>query len=357
MTFMLRCFLFVLLFVAVGLPVTASTPPYHFLKEIPIGGDGGWDYLSCDAASHRLYVSHGTRVVVIDTGKDTVVGEIEDTPGVHGFALAPDLSLGFSSNGKENKASIVDLKTLKTVSKVATGNDPDAILYVSGQNEVYTFNGDAQSSTVFGAESGKVTATIALPGKPEFAAYDPSTDLVYNNLEDKNEVVVIDAKAHKIVDIWNLSSITRKFADGTNLKIVTPPMQPTGLAIDSEHHRLFIGCRSGAMLMIDTKDGKVLASVPIHSGVDANAFDPATQFAFASTKEGVVTIAHEDPPDKLTSVQNLITAPGARTMALDVKTHKIYLATAKFEPLPAGAPAHTRPKPVPGTFKILVYGM
>ena len=320
----------------------ASTPSYHFLKEIPIGGDGGWDYLSCDAASHRLYVSHGTRVVVIDTGKDTVVGEIEDTPGVHGFALAPDLSLGFSSNGKENKASIVDLKTLKTVSKVATGNDPDAILYVSGQNEVYTFNGDAQSSTVIGAESGKVTATIALPGKPEFAAYDPSTDLVYNNLEDKNEVVVIDSKAHQVLHTWPL----------------VKGGQPTGLSIDAASHRLFVGCRNPqAMLMLDGNTGETVASVPIHAGVDATAFDPGTQLAFASTGEGFVAIAHEDSPNKLTAVQSLATQPGARTMALDVKTHKIYLATAKFEPLPAGAPAHTRPKPVPGTFKILVYGM
>jgi len=341
MTYILRCFLLVLL-VAGGLPVTASSPSYHLLKEIPIGGDGGWDYLSCDADAHRLYVSHGTKVVVIDTEKDAVVSEIDDTPGVHGFALAPDLSLGFSSNGKENKASIVDLKTLKTVSKAPTGKDPDAILYVSGHNEVYTFNGDSQSATVFAAETGKVAATIGLPGKPEFAAYDPSADLVYDNLEDKNEVVVIDAKSHQVLRTCPL----------------VKGGQPTGLSIDAAHHCLFVGCRHPqALLMLDATTGETVGNIPIHAGVDATAFDPGTQLAFASTGEGFVAIAHEDSPHKLTAVQSLATQPGARTMALDVKTHKIYLATAQFEPLPAGAPAHTRPKPVPGTFKILVYGM
>jgi DNA-binding beta-propeller fold protein YncE len=320
---------------------SADPTPYHFLKEIPIGGEGGWDYLSCDATAHRLYVTHGTKVVVIDTEMDAIVGEVADTAGVHGFTLAPDLGLGFSSNGKENKASVVDLKTLKTLAKVETGGDPDAILYAFGEYEVYTFNGHGQTSTVFSAKSNKVVATIPLPGDPEFAAYDSSEELVYDNIEDKNEVVVIDANSHKVVHTWPL----------------TGGGKPTGMAIDPAHHRLFIGCRDPqVMLMVDANDGKVLASLPIHSGVDATAFDSGTQLAFASTKEGIVTIAHEDG-DKLTLVQELTTAPGARTMALDVATHKIYLATAQFEPLPSNAPAGTRPKPIDGTFKILVYGM
>lgn len=342
MTFLPRCLFGLSLLAAGVMPVLAATPSYHFLKEIPVGGNGGWDYLSCDAAAHRLYVTHGTKVVVIDTEKDAVMGEIDDTPGVHGFALAPGLGLGFASNGKENTVSIVDLKTLKTKSRVAAGKDPDAILYTSGHREVYAFNGDSRSATVFEAQSGKVIATVALPGKPEFAAYDPSADEVYNNIEDKNEVAVIDDKSHRVLHTWPL-------VEGG---------QPTGLSIDASSHYLFVGCRNPqAMLMLDGATGETLGSVPIHAGVDATAFDPGTQLAFASTREGFVTIAHEDSPNKLTVVQNLVTQPGARTMALDVQTHKIYLATAQFAPVPAGAPAPSRPTPVPGTFKILVYGM
>src|ERR1051326_7019378 len=172
-----------LAFVSVVSLVVFTTSPakelYHFVKEIPIGGEGGWDYLSIDPAGHRLYVSHATKVVVIDLEKDAVVGEIEDTPGVHGFAIAPELGRGFSSNGREAKASIVDLKTLKTISKVETGENPDAILYDTAHQEVYTFNGRGHSATVMDAQSGKVVATIPLPGKPEFAVEDPKADRIY----------------------------------------------------------------------------------------------------------------------------------------------------------------------------------
>jgi len=314
--------------------------PYHLLKEIAVGGEGGWDYLASDDAAQRLYVSHGTKIVVIDTGTDSVVGEIADTPGVHGFAIAPDLQRGFSSNGQEAKASIVDLKTLKTVAKVRAGENPDAIVYASGPHEVYTFNGKGRSATVFDANTGHVTATIALPGKPEFAAYDPVAGLLYDNIEAKNEVVVIDTKTHRIVKTWPIS----------------PGQEASGMAIDLEHHRLFIGCHNQLMLMMDGTNGKVVASVPIGERVDANAFDPRAQLAFSSNGDGTLTIAHEDAPGKLTVIQNLITQKGARTMAIDLKTQKLYLATAQFEVPAAGEPTPARPKPVPGTFKILVYG-
>jgi DNA-binding beta-propeller fold protein YncE len=315
--------------------------PYHFVKEIPIGGEGGWDYLSLDPAGHRLYVSHATKVVVIDTEKDTIAGEIEDTPGVHGFAIAPEFGRGFASNGREAKASIVDLKTLKTVSKVETGENPDAILYDTAHQEVYTFNGRGHSATVIGAQSGKVVATIPLPGKPEFAVEDPKADRIYNNIEDKNEVVVIDAKAHKVVQTWPIE----------------PGESASGLAIDREHHRLFLGCDNKMMLMMDSTSGKVIDKVTIGEGVDANAFDPQTQFAFASCRE-TATIAHEDSPNKLTVVQTLKTATGARTMALDPTTHKIYLPTAQFEAQEQKSDgARKRPRILSGTFKILVYEM
>jgi DNA-binding beta-propeller fold protein YncE len=316
--------------------------PYHLLREIPVGGEGGWDYLSVDAAGRRLYVSHGTKVVVIDIDKDAVVGEIADTPGVHGLAVASELKRGFTSNGRENKAGIVDLETLKTLAQVDTGQNPDGMLFEPGQQEVYMFNGRGRSATVFEAASGKVVATIPLSGKPEFAAADPQAGRVYNNIEDKNEVAVIDTKTHQVVATWPIA----------------PGEEASGMAIDLAHHRLFLGCGNKLMVMMDSTTGKVVASVPIGEGVDANAFDPGTQLAFSSCGSGTVTIAKEEAPDKLTVVQTLTTELRARTMTLDPKTHKIYLASAKFEPQPepaAGAPRQ-RPKMVPGSFKILVYG-
>jgi DNA-binding beta-propeller fold protein YncE len=324
-----------LLFVA---PSVRADGPYHFVKEILIGGDGGWDYLAVDEAAHRLYVSHATRVIVIDLDKDEVAGEIADTPGVHGIAIAPKLNRVFVSNGRESKASVVDPKTLATLMKVDTGPNPDAILYEPSQQEVYTFNGRGKSATVFAGNSGNVVTTIELPGKPEFAVCDPSVGRIYNNIEDKSEVVAIDAKTHKVVDTWPIA----------------PGESASGMAFDADHHRLFLGCDNKMMVMMDSASGKVITNVPIGGGVDANAFDPGTQLAFSSNGEGNVTIAHEDAPDKLTVVQTLETERGARTMTLDPSTHKIYLSSAKSEP---AEPGQRRPKIVAGSFKVLVYGM
>jgi DNA-binding beta-propeller fold protein YncE len=316
--------------------------PYKFLSEIPIGGEGGWDYLSIDPAARRLYVTHSTKIVVLDLDSDAVVGEIADTPGVHGFAIAPELALGFSSNGKEAKVSIVDLKTLTTIAKIETGENPDAILYEPARQEVYTFNGRGKSATVFEAKTGKVVATIPLPGKPEFAVADSKAGFVYCNIEDRNAVVVLTTPTHEISATWPIA----------------PGESASGMAIDLAHHRLFLGCENQLLLMMDSTNGKVIGSVHIGKNVDANAFDPATQLAFSSNGEGSVTIAHEDSPGKLTLVQELKTERGARTMALDPQTHRIYLATAKFEPMPSPAPGASpqRPAIVSGTLKILVYG-
>jgi DNA-binding beta-propeller fold protein YncE len=337
---MKKHFCIVLCFITFAGVTAQSGELYHFIKEVPIGGEGGWDYLSIDPAGHRLYVSHATKVVVVDTEKDAVVGEIEDTPGVHGFAIAPELGRGFASNGREAKASIVDLKTLKTISKVDTGENPDAILYDTAHKEVYTFNGRGHSATVIDGQSGKVVATIPLPGKPEFAVEDPKADRVYNNIEDKNEVVVIDAKEHKVVNTWPIE----------------PGESASGLAIDVAHHRLFLGCDNKLMVMMDSTSGKVIDKVAIGEGVDATAFDPKTQLAFASCRD-TATIAHEDSPDKLSVIQTLKTAPGARTIALDTQTHKIYLPTAQYEAQEKSDGARKRPRIVSGSFKILVYGM
>jgi len=325
----------------VGRPAGADEP-YHFLKEIPIGGEGGWDYLSIDSGARRLYATHATKVVVIDLDKGEIVGEIRDTPGVHGFAIAPELGRGFASNGREAKASIVDLKTLETIGKVDTGENPDAILYEPEAQETYTFNGRrGKSATVFEAKTGKVVATIPLSGKPEFAVADRAAGRIFCNIEDKNDVAVIDFHAHKVVATWPIA----------------PGEAASGMAIDLAHHRLFLGADNQLMVMMDSTNGKVLATVPIGEGVDANVFDPETGLAFASY-DGALTIAREETPGKLTVVQKLETARRARTMALDPKTHDVYVATAQFEPAPEPAPgaAPQRPKVIDGTFKILVYG-
>ncbi|MDD8027470.1 MAG: YncE family protein [Acidobacteriota bacterium] len=324
--------LFLLALAATGF---AADPAYRFLKAIPVGGEGGWDYLSVDAVARRLYVSHATKVVVIDMDKDEVVGEITDLPGVHGFALAPELGLGFASNGRENKASIIDLKTLKTIAKAETGENPDCILYVPGRREVYTFNGRGQSATVFEAMTGKVIATIPLGGKPEFAVYDPAADRIYNNIETKSTVVAIDAKTHTVAAEWPLA----------------PGEEASGLAIDLKSRRLFIVAGNKLMVAMDAASGKVVTTVPTGDGTDACVYDPGTGLAMASAGEGFVTIARYEAPDKLTVLQTLATARGARTMTLDPKTHKIYLSAAEYEEAPA-----PRPKMKPGSFKVMVYG-
>jgi DNA-binding beta-propeller fold protein YncE len=330
----------ILLPVLVSLAVATlcrADEPYHFIKEIPVGGDSGWDYLSVDSAAQRLYVSHGAEVVVIDLAKDAVVGTITNTPGVHGLAPAPELGRGMITCGRENKAAIINLKTLEILSKVDTGANPDGMLYEPGQQEFYAFNGRGQSATVIDAKSAKLVATIPLGGKPEFAQADSRTGQVFDNLEDQNEVVVIDARTHAITNRWSIA----------------PGEEASGMAIDGKNHRLFLGCHNHLMAMMDSTSGKVLATVPIGDGVDANAFDPATQFAFASCGDGTTTIAREDG-DQLTVVQTLKTERGARTMTIDPATHKIYLASAKFA---APVEGQRRGKIIPGTFKILIYGM
>jgi DNA-binding beta-propeller fold protein YncE len=314
---------------ALGRPAVAAEPHYKLVKEIPIGGGGGWDYLNADAAGRRLYVTHGTKVVVIDLDTDKIVGEVTDTPGVHGFAVAPDLKRGFSSNGQENKSSIVDLETLKTVSKVPTGANPDAILFEPKSGEVWTFNGRGQSATVFDGKTGKViTEAIPLGGKPETGVADADANRAYVNIENKNEIAVIDMKEKKVVERWPIA----------------PGATATGLAIDPALHRLIIGCGNSKMVLMDSTNGKVVASIDCGQGVDAAAFDPGTHLGFVSGGgSGTVTVAKVEA-DKLTPVQTLATERGARTMTVDTKTHRIYLANAKS-------------RTDANSFKVLVYGM
>ncbi len=318
----------------------AQQGPYHAGKEIPIGGEGGWDYLTVDPAAHRLYVSHATHVVVIDTQANTIVGDVPDTPGVHGVAVAADLGRGFVSNGRENTSSIFDLKTLKLIQKVETGENPDAILYEPAKKEIYTMNGRGKSATVIDAATGKVVATIPLGGKPEFAQADSKAGKIYVNMEDLNSVTVIDTAAHKVSATWPAA----------------PCEAATGMAFDAATHRLFLGCNNKLMVMMDSTNGTVVYSVPVGEGVDSTWFDPATKLAFTSNGgAGTVSVAHEDSASVLKIVQTIKTVRGARTMALDPMTHTIYLPATDYEPQAPGS--KDRPKAVAGTFRVLTYQM
>src|SRR5436190_15968225 len=320
----------------------AANQPYQFLTESPIGGEGGWDILTIDSPANRLYLSHATKVVVVDLNKNAVAGEIADTPGVHAFVAVPEFQRGFSSNGKEAKSSVVDLTTLKTISKIDTGQNPDAIVYEPRHREVYVFDHTGNSVTVIDAKSATVTATIPLGGSPEFAVVDEKAGRIYCNIEDRSEVAVIDSTKHEVVARWPIA----------------PGEEASGIALDAAHHRLFATCHNKMMVMVDTQTGKVVANVPIGGGVDGCAFDDASQLAFASCGDGTTTIAKEETPQKLTVVQTLKTERGARTIALDPQTHRIYLLTAQFQPTPSPAPGESpgRPMIVPNTLKLLVYG-
>jgi len=296
----------------------AATPGYKIVSTYKVGGDGGWDYLIADAAARRLYISRSTHVIVLDLDSGKTVGDIADTPGVHGIALAPELGRGFTSNGREGTVSIFDLKTLATTSKVKVGDNPDAILYDPATKRVFTFNGRSQDSTAIDATSGTVLGTIKLDGKPEFAASDGKGG-VFVNIEDKSELTAIDANKLTVKTSWPLA----------------PCEEPSGLSIDRKNRRLFVGCDNKMMAVVNADTGKVLATPAIGDGVDATTFDDETGLAFASCGEGVLTVVREDSPEKFSVAENVPTQSGARTLALDSKTHNVYVVTAKMAPPPA----------------------
>lgn len=325
-----------------AMAVAAAAPGYHVIKTYKVGGEGGWDYLTVDASARRFYASRGTHVIVLDADSGKNVGDIPDTPGVHGVALAPELGKGFVSNGREGTVTIFDLKTLAASgSKVKVGDNPDAILYEPATKRVFTFNGRSHDSTAIDAASGKVLGTIKLDGKPEFAASDAKGE-VFVNIEDKSELTVFDPNKLEVKTKWPLA----------------PCESPSGLAIDREHRRLFVGCDNKMMAVVDADSGKVLATPTIGDGVDATAFDDETGLAFASCGEGVLTIVKEESPEKFTVVENAKTEPGARTMALDTKTHNVFTVTAKFGAPPAATADNPHPRRtiLPDTFEVLVLG-
>jgi DNA-binding beta-propeller fold protein YncE len=336
--FKVLCLFYVVVFSSIAY---AAAPGYHIIKKIQIGGEGGWDYLSIDSEARRLYVSRSTHVIIIDIDADKIVGDIPDMPGVHGIAIASELGRGFISCGKSNIAVIFDLKTLKIIGQVKTGTNPDAILYEPVYKKVYTFNGKSNDATVFDAASGKINAVIALGGKPEFAAADKKGK-VYVNIEDTAEVAEIDGKSF---------SVLRRFS-------LKPGEEPTGMDLDNEHHRVFSGCHNKIMTVLDLNKGKVIATVPIGSGVDGNAFDQKTGLAFSANGEGTLTVVKESAPGKFVVAETIPTQRGARTMATDAKTHNIYLPTAEFAPAPEPTVENPKPRPtqIKDTFVILVIG-
>jgi DNA-binding beta-propeller fold protein YncE len=301
-----------------------------------VGGEGFWDYLAVDRGGRRLYISRGTHVQVMDTDSYALVGDIPDTQGVHGIAVAPELGRGFTSNGRANTVTIFDLKTLKTLGTASTGTNPDAIVYDGVTKRVFTMNGRSNNATAVNAADGTVAGTIDLAGRPEFAAADGKGN-IYVNIEDKSEIVQLDAQNLKVVNRWPLA----------------PCEEPSGLAMDQGNRRLFAGCHNQMMAVVDADTGKVVASPAIGQGVDANRFDPETKYAFASCGDGTLTVVHEDSPAKFSVVENVPTKRSARTMALDEKTHNIFMSAADFEP---PAPGERRGKMKPDSFVILVVG-
>jgi DNA-binding beta-propeller fold protein YncE len=324
--------------------VMAQASGYHVANKITLGGDGGWDYLAIDSEARRLYVSHATKVIVVDIETDKAVGEIPNTNGVHGIAIAHDLGRGFTSNGRDATVTIFDLKTLAVIGSAKSGGNPDAIVYDPASRHVFTFNRvrDAAeaSSTVIDAATGNVIETIKLGGRPEFAVSDGKGE-IFVNLDDKSEIAVIDTKKNVITARWTLA----------------PGKSPSGLAIDLKKRRLYSVCENEKMIVLDANNGKLLAELPIGKGTDAAAFDPGTGLAFSSNGgDGTLTVVSEGSGNKLAVLDNVRTQSGARTMAVDQKTHKVYLSTATFGPAPAPTADRPNPRPVaiPGSFMVLV---
>lgn len=314
---------------------------YHLLNKYKLGGEGGWDYLLVDSAARRVYISRSTHVMVVDADTGALVGDIPDTPGVHGIALVPDLNKGYTSNGRGASATVFDMKTLKTIGTVKVGQNPDAIAYDAESRRVFTFNGTSKDATAIDVKTDTVAGTIPLGGKPETGVAD-GRGHVFVNVEDKGEIVDIDARKLTAVSHWSLA----------------PCEEPTGLAMDRKRRRLFAGCSNKLMAVVNADTGKIVTTLPIGSGVDASGFDPSTDLAFASNGEGTLSVVHEDSPDKFTVVGNATTQRGARTMSLDAKTHRVYLVSAEFGAPPAATPERPRPRPsvVAGSFTLIVMG-
>ena len=311
---------------------------YSITHTYPVGGDGSWDYVVPDVAHHRLFIGRQDRVLVVDEQTGKLLGAVTGINGAHGTAIVESAGHGFATSGNDSSVVMFDLKTLKPLGRVHAAEDADAIIYDPASNRVFTFNGDAHSSTVIDPVAGKLVTNIELGGKPEYGV-SAGDGKVYANLTDNGEVVEIDTKALKVSRRWSTA----------------PCKNPVAMAIDVKHQRLFSGCRSGVMAVSDYKAGKVITTVPIGTGVDGAGFDPGTGDAFAANADGTLTIIHQDSPDTYHVVQTLKTMTASRNMGLDPTTHTVFLAGATFEPAPAPAAGAARPRPkmTPGSFVVM----
>jgi DNA-binding beta-propeller fold protein YncE len=317
-----------------------STPAYRIVDRIHLDGDGGWDYLVVDDSTSRLYVSHSTVVQVVDLKKNKVIATIPDTKGVHGIALAKDLNKGYISNGKDTSVTVFDLKKLKTITKIkVTGNNPDAILYDPFSHRVFTFNGKSSNSTVIDANSDKVIETINLPGKPEFSVTN-FKGKIYVNIESKSQVCQINAMTLKIEKTWSVS----------------PGKEPSGLAMDIDDHQLFIVCSNALMGILDVRGSNLMSNIKIGDGVDGVVYDPELKRIYTSNGDGTMTIVQKENKNNFKVLENFPTQKGARTIALSLKTHRLYLPVAEYDAAPPATVEnpHPRPTPKPGTFTVLV---
>jgi YVTN family beta-propeller protein len=312
---------------------------YSIVNKIHLQGDGGWDYLTVDEAGARLFISHGTMVQVLDLKTGQLAGTINETPGVHGIAIAQDLNKAFISEGRAASVKIINLQTLAVIADVKiTGQNPDAIMYDQFSKKVFVFNGGSSNATVLDAATNEVTATIALEGKPEFPASD-GNGKIYINIEDKSLISVIDVRSMKVEKSWPIA----------------PGEEASGLALDNETHRLFAVCSNKLMVVVDALDGHVVTTLPIGSGCDGVKFDPVMKRAYSSNGEGTMTVVQELNKDSFKVVENVTTLPGARTLAVDIKTHHIYMPTAEYGPAPAATAENPRPRRTikPDTFLVM----
>ena len=324
-----------------GVVPAKPTSGYHLLKKYVLGGEGGWDLLAFDSAANRLYISRGTHVMVVDPDTGAVVGDIPNTPRVHGIAIAPEFGKGFTSNGGDATVTIFDLKTLKTLGQVKVGKNPDAIIYDPASKRIFSFNGGSNDATAIDAKSGTVAGTVALGGKPELAVAD-ERGKIFVNLEDKNAVVEFDSRKLAVDATWPLA----------------PGEEPTGIAMDRKHHRLFVACANKLMAVVNADNGKLVTTFPIGNGPDGAAFDSDRQLVFSPNgADGTLTVVHEESADKFNVVENIATQKGARTLDLDQRNHRVFVVTAEFGPTPAPTAERPRPRPpmVPGSFTLLVF--
>jgi len=340
---MKKLMLFFISFLLAGssIVLNAQSGPseYKVVNKFHIPGDGGWDYLSVDESTGRVFISHGTVVDVVDSKTGTFLGMIPDTKGVHGISLAPDLNKAFISNGKDSSVTVIDLKLLAFKEKVTvTGQNPDAILYDPFSQKVFVYNGRSSNATVIDAKTDKVVATIKLDGKPEFSVTD-GKGKVYVNIEDKSEITCINATTLKVEKVWSIA----------------PGEEPSGLALDNENHRLFAVCDNNMMVVVDATSGLVITNLPIGEGTDGAAFDPVLKRAYSSNGDGTMTVVQEINPDRFVVLENVKTLPGARTITLNKKTHCLFLTTAEFGPAPEKTEANQHPHPsvLPNTFTLV----